>query len=66
MSTPTPPSPDRPDDSLDQDHGSAFGWENADDSDLQETVRNTVNEFKALDYGFLMPLNRVFSKEFLK
>lgn len=67
MSAPsTPPSDPLKDDRLNKDHGTAFGWDDADDSELKDTMRNTVNEFKKLDYRFLMPVGRVFSSSFLR
>ncbi len=62
----TPPPDSQSEDRLDQDPATAFGWEDADDSEVKSSIKETINEFKTLDYKFLMPVSQVFSKAFLK
>ena len=47
---------------LDSNHSSSFGMEDADDLG----VSDAISEFKQLDYGFLVPFKKIFSKDLLR
>ncbi len=66
---PTPPTlkpiPARGPDLI-QSHSDAFGMEDGGDLGIGAAVKTTVNEFKSLDYGFLMPFKKIFSRHLLR
>ncbi len=57
MNDPDPRRRDR----LEQDHGAAFGMEDGGDIGLARVARATLDDFKTLDYNFLIPVKKVFN-----
>ena len=70
LATPTPsataPSPPPVQDSLGKDHGDAFGMEDGGDLGVTTAVKGAMNEFKQLDYGFLVPFKKLTSATLLR
>jgi protease PrsW len=53
-------------DSLSKDHGDVFGMEDAGDLGVATAVKGAVNEFRQLDYGFLVPFKKLASASLLR
>jgi hypothetical protein len=57
-----PDSDSKQDKNLEKDFGSVFGMD--EESDLN--VSNVLNEFKSLDYNYLIPLNKIFDPKLFR
>lgn len=53
-------------DALGKDHGDAFNMEDGSVIGLTSTVKEAVQEFKRLDYGFLVPFSKFFGSQMLR
>ena len=51
---------------LDQSYSDTFNMEDGGDFGISSAVKATVTEFKSLDYGFLMPYKKMFSKSLIQ
>ena len=51
---------------LNEDHGTAFGLEDGGDLGIIKSAKSTINDFKSLDYNFLIPIGKIFSKELFR
>ncbi len=65
VSDPGPPARPAPS-ALDMDHAGAFGFEEGEELGVSKAIRGAVDEFKALDYNFLVPVGKLFSSSLLK
>lgn len=54
------------DERLDQDYGTAFGLEEGGELGIASAAKNTWEDFKTLDYRFLLPISKVFSSRLLR
>jgi RsiW-degrading membrane proteinase PrsW (M82 family) len=63
---PTRESKDRVRSTLDAGYGDSFGMEDAESLGVSKAVNDTVSEFKSLDYRFLIPFDKIFSRELLR
>ena len=61
-----PPVPSPATSQLDHNFSDTFGMEDAGDLGIGAAVKSTVNEFKSLDYGFLIPFKEVCSTSLLR
>ena len=63
---PTRESMERVRSTLDAGYGESFGMEDAEGLGVAKAVNDTVSEFKSLDYRFLIPFTKIFSRELLQ
>jgi len=51
---------------LEQDYGTAFGLEDGGELGFKKTLKSILDDFKSLNYRFLIPIGKIFSSKLLR